>query len=77
MAIRSKAINGLYNIECAICGCIRKNNEIQIGPVTGLPYCLTHEEENYNRIRINPPEQKVPRPSNKPVDKFLEFDTPE
>jgi hypothetical protein len=77
MAARPKAVNGLYNIECAGCGIKVKNNEIQLGAETQLPYCFKcFLVENHDTPIVIPSSQRPPHPSNKPADKFKTFDTP-
>lgn len=78
MAIRPEAIPGLYNIECAVCGCAVKSDQIYISPETQLPICLNDYIDEESIVpRITPPISVVPIPSRKPVDKFKTYDTPE
>lgn len=78
MAARPKAVNGLYNIECAGCGLTVKNNQIQLGAETQLPYCAgCFLIENHVITIVHPPVQRPPKPSSRPADKFKTYDTPE
>jgi hypothetical protein len=78
MAIRPKAINGLYNIECACCSVTVKSNEIMLGAETKLPYCSScFLIENHIQPIVIPPLQRVPKPSNKPADKFITYTSPD
>lgn len=77
MAARPEAIKGLYNIECALCGCTVKSNMIKLGEESGLPICVTHNEENHDIPRIDVPIQRPTYPSKEPEDKFRTYTTPE
>ena len=77
MTTRPEFKEGQYNIECALCGCIKKSSEIRLGEESGLPICSDHAIENGIRPIINIPHAVVPQPSGEPTDKFTTYSTPD
>lgn len=77
MPTRPEAVNGLYLIECALCGITVKSNQITLTKETRLPVCISHQYEENSKIpQIKIPDTVVPYPSNKPEDEFIEYETP-
>ena len=72
MSGRFQAKEGLYNIECAFCGCKVKNNQTHLTKLTKQAICNWHSyDENYERPGpIVPIEAQPLRPQKIPTETY-------